>query len=207
MKNTKILATIAALAVGSFTSAQSLSIYAEYGQIIASDGITVIDSVTSGWTGYFGFVTGASDVAPLNSIDIELEYLAIVDSVSWTSLVTFDPGGGGWFLSPNGAAFDPLADITTSNSDLAVGQKPLVLFTDAATVGGIGAGSQLIVAEGATFLTDNDNRSAYVGANAFTALAGTSGSLIAGTVVPEPSTYALLGGVFALGFVMWRRRR
>jgi hypothetical protein len=27
------------------------------------------------------------------------------------------------------------------------------------------------------------------------------------TAVPEPSTYALLGGLVALGFVMWRRRR
>jgi hypothetical protein len=28
-----------------------------------------------------------------------------------------------------------------------------------------------------------------------------------GVVVPEPSTFALLGGLFAIGFVLWRRRR
>jgi hypothetical protein len=39
-------------------------------------------------------------------------------------------------------------------------------------------------------------------------LVGEFGSIVPVTLaVPEPSTYALLGGVFALGFVMWRRRR
>jgi hypothetical protein len=35
---------------------------------------------------------------------------------------------------------------------------------------------------------------------------GSSGSLVL-VAVPEPSTFALLGGVLALGFVMYRRRR
>lgn len=33
------------------------------------------------------------------------------------------------------------------------------------------------------------------------------GSYPAMAAVPEPSTYAMIGGVLALGFAVWRRRR
>ncbi|MGA1206040.1 MAG: PEP-CTERM sorting domain-containing protein [Opitutales bacterium] len=208
MKKNKILLTIAGLAVGSFLNAQSLSIYAEYGEILDASGATV-DAITGSFDGYFGFVDGTTDlsIGLSDPISINLDWLSTVGSISWTPLVTFNPGSGGWFLSPNGAAFDPLLDITTSNSDLALGQKPVILFTDAASVGEIGTGSQLIVAEGDTFNTTLDNRSSYVSAGAFNAVAGANGSLQAGTVVPEPAHFAAIFGALGLAFAIWRRRR
>ena len=98
------------------------------------------------------------------------------------------------------------ANFSNTSSGLSSGSEfALILFdnvtgSSVTTVGGEAFGFHT----GADWLIPANDAGTYgFGAN-FTPLAGTVG--LTGTVVPEPSAYALLGGLFALTCVMLRRR-
>jgi hypothetical protein len=92
---------------------------------------------------------------------------------------------------------------TSGASGGSVGDNFAVLVFEASTVSAT-AGDGLLLFTDASWVVPADPSSSNFG-NEFTTLT-TSASPVSGTVVPEPSSFALLAGCFGLAWVMGRRR-
>lgn len=200
MKSNKILVSALALGasilLGGSLSAQSFNIFIVGGTVLKEGGAS--GDFGTGLNGFYAKVDSALDLSfdsALNPLATDSGLLAIQE-FSYTALVD-----GSAFAGP-GAYMNPTAPANESISNLF---KVVVVFTDALTVGDIGPGSMVGVGQTTAFNGVLDNRNIQTGD--LSVLAGTEGSLILTSVVPEPSTYALLGGLLALGFVVYRRRR
>jgi len=94
-----------------------------------------------------------------------------------------------------------------SNTDAGLGAGSafaLVLFDGVTTASYTTVGGQAFgFHTDASWTIDANNAGTFGFGSALNALNGIGST---GTVVPEPSSYALLGGLLALGFVMLRRR-
>lgn len=141
----------------------------------------------------------------------------------WGVLV--DTAGDGFAVTPTGtiSAFDFTTDGTIGGDSYFVGSATTSF---APPYGGTGVALQTpAISLGSGVDTDDqfgifwsDGASAYGFVTAATALLPSQGATVdfsgtfnsdpytAGGTIPEPSTYALLGGLFALGCVMLRRR-
>ncbi|MDP1579326.1 MAG: PEP-CTERM sorting domain-containing protein [Candidatus Didemnitutus sp.] len=143
---------------------------------------------------YFQNITGISTAVPVDTVG------AI-------------PGGGPTYTSTGAGSGDGLQTINsyyTTNPHGVITNTDLVFRATAdTTVSYLTAGDVISLTAG--HLTNNNN---YFGAlpangfyNTFITDASYQSNLGSGTAIPEPSTYAALVGLGALGFVMWRRRR
>lgn len=117
----------------------------------------------------------------------------------------------GWTLMPNaGGPTATTYDKSLIQSSLAVGSAPIVLLTTASTPAEIGLGDWVGIVSSTELVEPLTTKILSFSATIFnydTAVIGEFGSYQLYQVVPEPATYALLGGVFALGLVIWQRRR
>jgi hypothetical protein len=190
-------------------SAQSLGIYVESGQIISSEGSLVNFSETvdgQAVNGFYGFVSQDFDFALSDPTTPALSWAQnVLGGIDWSGLVDGTPAGVSW-MSP-GAELGPANSLTTENSDLAIGTKPVIAFMNAAGPGSLELGSEIAVAVGEPFLSNLDQRPASVEQGSFDVIAGLQGSIEMVSVVPEPAHFAALFGLVGLGLVVIRRRR
>jgi hypothetical protein len=107
---------------------------------------------------------------------------------------------GDTFVISGNANFSNTSGGLSSGSEFALFLFDGVTGSSVTTVGGEAFGFHT----GANWTVPANDAGTYSFGAQFTPLAGPVGA--PGTVVPEPSSYALLGGLLALGCVMLRRR-
>jgi hypothetical protein len=197
MQKLVALLGVASVFVGASLNAQSFQIYLESGQLIQDNLSSDVIEFGGEFNAFFATVAGDYALPVVDPANPLLDEVAPLVSLIWTPMIDGAPAGATFMTPTAPAAYEPIA----------VGQKPIVAIFNAAGPGDLAPGSQIAVLEGAEFLSNLDNRIMAITAGNLNVLVGTSGSVTMGTIVPEPSTYALLGGLLALGFVMWRRRR
>jgi hypothetical protein len=190
-----------ALLFGVFSSVivcgQSFNIFINDGDILQSNGSS--GDWGTGLNGFYASIAAATDLSftspasgPISPSD---PGFAALSAVSWTPLVD------GNTLNASLSYMQPGAPVKEA---ISVGEKVVIVFTDAVSVILASSGSQLAVAETAAFQSVLEVPNLTI--DSFTAVVGIDSSLQLAPV-PEPTTFALLAGIFGLGFVMWRRRK
>ncbi|NDV61768.1 PEP-CTERM sorting domain-containing protein [Puniceicoccales bacterium CK1056] len=189
----KILATLglASMVFVSSATAQSFAFVGEVGQLLNATGNPVNSTAVDAFYAVTPSGTVPSFVDALAPTPEEVA--AAISDFSWLPLVDGAPAGAD-FMTPD-VQLGALVSI-------AVGEQPIFAFFDS-----VATPTEVAVLSGAPFLSNLDNRFITISSGNFSILSGAAGSVQMVSVVPEPSTFALLGGVLALGFVMYRRRR
>ena len=97
------------------------------------------------------------------------------------------------------------ANFSNQTAGLSAGSAFALVFFDGVTGSSIttAGGENFGIHTDSSWVIDANNAGTFNFGQDFTQLNGIGNT---GTVVPEPSAYALLGGLLALGFVMLRRR-
>ena len=197
MKKIIPIISVAFLSVGNFTNATTVSFTAQQGTAVSN----LSGNALSGTTVELGYYETAT--------------FTLLGSTTTGSggLPAGLFGGSNLFESASLAAFQPALRIVSDDGGSAIAYSTLWSFTsgdgtgtdtgsdffDLANVvfGGSLTGTGVVVAEAGSTFNLNGAVSPIFGAP----------SLEIGVVVPEPSTYAALSGLLALGYVMVRRRR
>jgi hypothetical protein len=202
----KILTTFIGLAmVSSLALAQSYTITLQPGSLNTSDGTTLTHSLqNSSGIGIY-YAVGTTDAAGYassfgTSSTVTADAFNDLGSLTWTSLAQTSSGsfefwtntgwngGSGTSVSAAGGETILVALTTGSSVGASVDTDSFGLLASSSTVGGLG-----------------QTNLAFAGQ--FSVIAGsTSSGLTMIAAVPEPSAYGLIGGLFALGCVMLRRR-
>ena len=205
----KLLTTFLGLAtVSSLALAQSFTITLNPGSIFTSDGSTLTHSLqdSAGLGIYYAVGTNtaagyASSFGTATSVGADA--FNDLGTLSWTSLSqtsagSFEfwtndgwTGGSGSSVAASGGETILIALTTGSSVSSTDDTNSIGLLASTTTVGGLGQ----------TNLGCPGQFSVIAGDSTGGAL-----TLLAGTPVPEPSAYALIGGLLALGCVMLRRR-
>jgi len=199
--NSLLIASYSALATG-------VSFTVEDDQLLIGGVAQDNDSIaTSSLTAYGFFVSDANFNAFITD-DIWTGAESSITDVEAANIEAFMnaygyAAGGSIAAAPAAPAFFPTF-LGTLDSGSANNHAVLVV------TGNVGGTDYLgVVATTAVTLGLGDLPIGFsTGANSWdTTLLGTAGSLNLASVVPEPSTYAALAGLCALGYVMVRRRR
>jgi hypothetical protein len=194
--------------------AQTYTAFVETGELLSSGGSvlefgSLIDSNTVNV--FYGVVNNTTIEDLNNSIDPLLANLTDEASLNplKSALTAID-----WTLMGPG----PNASVqwfSGFNIPGSIGDRPVLAIMNADGPNSLTLGSELaFVASTATLASAQANittglGTSLPGAAGMEIIVGTAGSvqLIELAPVPEPSTFALIAGVFGLGFVMWRRRK
>jgi fibronectin-binding autotransporter adhesin len=169
-------------------------------QSAATGAVTVDVGATLGGTGTLGGATTVSGV--LSPGDGGIGTLTVADSVTWngTGSWLFELGTAGLSLGSPGTS-----DLLAITGDFLKGAGPSWTF-DFAGMGNQGWYKLVDWTGGTTDFVFGDFTATNLGGgNAGTFVI--QGDALYIEVVPEPSTFALLGGVAAVGVFMMRRRR
>jgi hypothetical protein len=150
---------------------------------------------------FYGIVSNTFDwgiSTPATSATID--FATTLESISWTSMVDGSPAGTAWMTPGAPGSF----------INIAANQKPVLAIMNAVGPGSLTVGSQVAVLEGSVFTGAGVSLAFTIeSGNNLSPVLGVPGSIqmVELTPVPEPTTFALLAGLFGLGFVMWRRRK
>lgn len=167
-----------------------------------------------------GITTGSTPIT-VGALSISLRVFGLTDPQTFESGIYSDNGGKpGTQLAgfnPVSVAGDPVG-ATVYTTTLTAGSFALAANTNYWIVGHDGGGGLYWVvptnsAPASTVgFTYQGMRESYDTGATWGALSNYNYNnigfdLIEGAPIPEPATYAAIGGAFALGFVLWRRRR
>ena len=204
----KLITTFLGLAVvSSLAFAQSFTITLNPGSLNTADGSTLTHSLqdSAGIGIYYavGTNTAAGYASSFGtSTSVSASAFSALGGLTWTSLDQTSSGSFEFWTNTgwNGGA--------GSSVSAAGGETILIALTTGSSVGatddthsiGLLASSTTVGGLGQTNLGFPGQFSVIAGS--------TTGGLtmLSGTAIPEPSSYALLGGLLALGCVMLRRR-
>lgn len=204
----KILTSFIGLAmVSSLALAQSYTITLNPGSLNTSDGTALTHSLqnSSGIGIYYavGTNTAAGYASSFGtSSTVTADAFNDLGGLTWTSLAQTSSGSFEFWTNTgwNGGA--------GSSVSAAGGETILIALTTGSSVGATGDTDSIgLLASSTTVGGLGQTNLGFPGQ--FSVIAGsTTGGLtmLSGTAIPEPSSYALLGGLLALGCVMLRRR-
>ena len=175
------------LAVLAFVSSASATVTIQIRAIlansagVATNGMSwgiLVDSTGNGF--------GVTPTGSINTFDFASDGLLGDDN--------YYAGGSTVFFAPaGGAGVATQLDPITLSGDVGTGDAFGIFWTDGTKYG-------FVTETGAVIPTDPSTTS-------FQSVFSNDPYTAAGTIVPEPSTYAMFAGALALGYVMIRRRR
>lgn len=215
----KILLLISSCAVGSFAGA-TVSLTYSFGGLLAANsspialnsvGIVVADSTGNGFIG--DYVSASADFNAFAGTS--LSYGSAIggsgDDIIVGVLSAIDLGGINGFndsqtitLSGDLGANDNLALYwfpTVSSASIAGSVSEYGFFRTSNAADLVSSGSDI------AFIMPSDGANSTLAVYSSSVGGGVADSALTAVAVPEPSTYAMLFGALALGFVAYRRRR
>jgi hypothetical protein len=206
----KILASVvASLAIGSASYAQTFNMFVETGTLSNAEGQTISKSDTLGFS-----ILAAPYAVSTQDAD---NFFAGLSSNLFDAEGNVETGIGDLKSFLSGLTWTPLVASGNENLDFQAmgvstnqGSRPLLVMFDAADIESIAPGTQIGLVGGTSLAGSfgNTNYAFNAGVNSLSEeYLGTLGSLQAATIVPEPSSFALLAGVFGFAWVMVRRRK
>jgi len=163
------------------------------GLVGGQTGVTVIDTTGGGFADISSFLPGLdiNDVATYGGTNLI--------PVAWNTSSS-NPFAGNTL--PGSANFSLVGGVSAGDS-FAV----LLFGSSTSTSGSTVLGDSFTLWTDASWVVPADGSSVtFGGSGAFVAQTGASSPTFTGTVVPEPSAFALLAGCFGLAWVMVRRR-
>ncbi len=207
-RSKKIISVVLPLfALGVSLQAATSTLIVESNQVMLEDGTAVGYGDVNA---FYGIST--STIEELNTVFDSLVQDAIntgnleplidqLSSISWTPVPQATELGEGYEWATS--FLDPI--------DVSVGDRVLVAFVTSDMPGSIVLGDQIGI--GASPYTPVIDADAYTtgfvpsfpAAYQMDVIVGTEGSITM-TAVPEPSSIALVFGIFGIGFAVWRRR-
>ncbi len=202
----KLFTTFLGLAVvSSLALAQSFTITLNPGSLNTAGGTTLTHSLqdSSGIGAYYAVgSTNAAGYASSfgTSTSVGADAFSALGGLTWTSLA--QTGGGGFEFWTN----DGWTGGSGSSVSASGGETILIALTTGGSVGGTIAGDSIGLLASNVVVGGLTQTNLGFGSQ-FDVIAGSSASgLTMLTTVPEPSAYAALAGILALGCVMLRRR-
>lgn len=148
----------------------------------------------------------------LNTVDLDATFDPLVAADNISGIIT-ELENYTWTAMTDATGVGDGSSEWWSGADIpiTVNFKPIVVILNASSVSNIVSGTEFGLVEGPVAFNPTDAiiTGFEKGANAYTINVGTdlTNSIQLITLVPEPSTYALLFGVAGFGFVVYRRRR
>jgi hypothetical protein len=184
-------------------SAQTFSIVVEPGSILDSIGVSLnhTNQAEQGLNFFYAETTSSIvDLQNLFSIASapEASEFSSFSSLSWSALPDIALFSSEFWATPGWFSGTKVNRVTP-------GARILLGIFDASNVGDIAGGSQVGFLASTNVIPNLGNIDYNFAA--FETVVGVTGSLQLVNVVPEPSAYAALAGLLALGVVMVRRRR
>ena len=202
----KLTTTLLGLALLSpFALAQEFTIALFPSSVNQNDGTTLLHS--AGFNAFYA--VGTQDAAGYasdfgTSSTVTADAFTALGGLSWVSLDELNAGGSSDYWTNPGWNGSSGTKVSAAG-----GSTILVALTDAASVGSsVGMSEFGLIATSGTVPGLGSINFQLGGSPSlgFTTIAGSGSGSLTLNAVPEPSAYALLGGLLALGCVMLRRR-
>ena len=202
----KLITTLLGLAVLSpFALAQEFTITLFPSSVNQNDGTTLLHS--AGFNAFYAVGTQnaagyASDFGTSSTVNADA--FNDLDSLTWVALDELNGGGSSDFWTNPGWTGASGTKVSAPG-----GSTILVALTDAASVGSSSGMTEFGLIATSGTVPGLGSINFQLGGSpslGFTTIAGSGSGSLTLNAVPEPSAYALLGGLFALTCVMLRRR-
>lgn len=214
MKKATLIIMSAAAMMAATLNATQVSFAAEAGSVSVGGG-SVTDGNDLTWLGFFvdaasfGSFIANPAFGQSESVDVGRlgDIKATLSSASGGSFTQFTPTP--LAQTPSFGYLNTVADPNNPIDSGSAGNHAVLVVFDAANIEAIAEGSNVGVVATTSQTNALGNFTVdFSGANLWdTTLVGQSGSLSLASVVPEPSTFALIAGCFGLALAMVRRRR